>query len=186
DSTVIVFASDHGYHLGEHGLWQKRSLFEESARVPLLVVAPGVSKANTTVAAPVSLIDLFPTLAELCGINAPANLQGQSLVPMLRDPSVLGRGWAITQTAHNGVSGYSLRTPRWRYTEWEGAPGRELYDHDTDPSELTNLATDPAHAKTIEALSAQLRAAVSATFPPGGERPAVREGALWHPVLVTP
>jgi iduronate 2-sulfatase len=186
DSTVIVFASDHGYHLGEHGLWQKRSLFEESARVPLLVVAPGVSKANATVAAPVSLIDLFPTLAELCGINAPANLQGQSLVPMLREPSVLGRGWAITQTAHNGISGYSLRTPRWRYTEWEGAPGRELYDHDTDPSELTNLATDPAHAKTIEALSAQLRAAVSATFPPGGERPAVREGALWHPVLVTP
>ncbi len=186
DSTVIVFTSDHGYHLGEHGLWQKRSLFEESARVPLLIVAPGVSKANTTAAAPVSLIDLFPTLTELCGLAAPANLQGQSLVPMLRDPRVIGRGWAITQTAHNGVSGYSLRTPRWRYTEWNEGEGRELYDHDTDPKELTNLASSAAHSKTIDELSAQLRAAVGATFPPDGKRPAVREGGLWHPTLVTP
>ena len=187
DSTAIVFTSDHGYHLGEHGLWQKRSLFEESARVPLLVVAPGVSQSNATVDTPVSLIDLFPTLAELCGIAAPDNLQGQSLVPMLRDPSLNGRGWAITQAAHRGVSGYSLRTSRWRYTEWaEGAQGRELYDHDTDPNELTNLASDPAHAKTIEDLSVQLRAAVKATFPPSGERPAVRESASWHPVLITP
>lgn len=187
DSTVIVFASDHGYHLGEHGLWQKRSLFEESARVPLMIVAPGVSKTNATAATPVSLVDLFPTLTELCGISAPANLQGQSLVPMLRDPSATGRRWAITQTAHNGVSGYSLRTTRWRYTEWaEGEQGRELYDHDADPRELTNLASDPAHAKTIDELSVRLHAAVRATFPPDGQRPPVREGGLWHPTLVTP
>jgi len=186
DDTVIVFTSDHGYHLGEHGLWQKRSLFEESARVPLLIVAPGISKANTTVAAPVSLIDLFPTLAELCGIPAPANLQGQSLVPMVRDPSAIGRGWALTQTAHNGVSGYSLRTPRWRYTEWNEGEARELYDHDVDPRELANLASSAAHAQIIEELAARLRTAVRATFPPDGKRPAVREGGLWHPTLVNP
>lgn len=186
DSTVIVFTSDHGYHLGEHGLWQKRSLFEESARVPLLIVAPGVSKAGMAAAAPVSLTDLFPTLTELCGLTAPANLQGQSLVPILRDPRVIGRGWAITQTVHNGASGYSLRTPRWRYTEWDEGEGRELYDHDTDPKELTNLASRAAHAETIDELSTQLHAAIGATFPPNGKRPAVREGGLWHPTLLTP
>jgi hypothetical protein len=93
---------------GEHGLWQKQSLFEESARVPLLIVAPGVSKAKTAAASPVSQLDLFPTLAELAGITAPANLQGQSLVPMLRDPSVTGRGWALTQMMRGGGGDISI------------------------------------------------------------------------------
>jgi iduronate 2-sulfatase len=135
ESTVIVFTSDHGYHSGEHGLWQKQSLFEESARVPLLIVAPGVSAKNAAAATPVAHIDLFPTLAELAGVTPPANLQGQSLVPMLRNPAATGRGWALTQITRGGrfnrigaspaavdsrqrFFGYSLRTARWRYTEW--------------------------------------------------------------------
>ncbi len=215
DSTVIVFTSDHGYHTGEHGLWQKQSLFEESARVPLLVVAPGVSAKNTVARTPVSQLDLYPTLAELAGVKAPANLQGQSLVPILRDPSAAGRGWALTQVqranpaaggkgkkakaaaatkapAASGepvaprYSGYSLRTPRWRYTEWDdGRQGRELYDHDADPRELTNLASLPAHAATVAQLSAQLRGAVKSTFPASGTVPEVKEG-LWQPILVAP
>jgi iduronate 2-sulfatase len=203
DNTIIVFTSDHGYHVGEHGLWQKMSLFEESARVPLLIVAPGTAGQGMAVKSPVSHIDLFPTLAELCGLKTPDNVQGQSLVPMLKDPSVVGRGWAITQVTRGGgpnratvtrdvgsegkrFFGYSLRTPRWRYTEWdEGKQGRELYDHDADPREITNLANDPKHAKTIEELSQQLRAAVKTTFPPSGKTPEIQAG-LWAPNLTEP
>ncbi len=203
DNTLIVFTSDHGYHMGEHGLWQKMSLFEESARVPMLIVAPGVATKGGAAKSPVSHVDLFPTLAELCGVKTPANVQGQSLVPMLRDPNVTGRGWAITQVSRGGgplraavttnVSsegprffGYSLRTPRWRYTEWdEGRKGRELYDHDADPRELTNLADNIAHAKTVAGLSQQLRAAAKTTFPPSGQTPEIQPG-LWAPNLTEP
>lgn len=200
DNTIIVFTSDHGYHVGEHGLWQKMSLFEESARVPLLIVAPGVAQPGMAVKTPVSLVDLYPTLAELCKVAAPDNLQGQTLAPMLKDPSATGRGWAVTQVSRGGGArratitrdassdgrrffGYSLRTPRWRYTEWDGgAAGRELYDHDADPKELTNLAGNPAHATTIEDLSKQLQAAVKTTFPPSGTTPEIQPG-LWAPNL---
>lgn len=102
NNTIVVFTSDHGYHIGEHGLWQKQSLFEESARVPLLIVAPGVSQVGTVVREPISHVDLFPTLAELCGVTAPANLQGQSLVPLLKDEKAKGRGWALTQVVRGG------------------------------------------------------------------------------------
>jgi arylsulfatase A-like enzyme len=192
DNTIIVFTSDHGYHTGEHGLWQKMSLFEESARVPLLIVAPGVARQGTVAKTPVGLIDLYPTLAELCQIPAPQNLQGQSLVPMLKDASFAGRGWAISQVTRGGGAraprffGYSLRTPQWRYTEWdEGRQGRELYDHRTDPGELTNLADDQAYAAMVEQLAEQLRSAVQSTFPPSGETPALREG-VWAPNLTDP
>ena len=195
DDTIIVFTSDHGYHTGEHGLWQKQSLFENSARVPLLIVAPGVTKKGAVAKAPISHLDLYPTLTELSGVKAPAGLHGQSLVPMLRDPSLAGRGWALTQVMRGGGGargagkrffGYSLRTPRWRYTEWdEGKQGRELYDYDTDPKEITNLASLPAHAATVAELSRQLRSAVTTTFPASGVPPEVKPG-LWMPVLAAP
>ncbi|MBW3599096.1 MAG: sulfatase [Planctomycetes bacterium] len=193
DNTIIVFTSDHGYHMGEHGLWQKMSLFEESARVPLLIVAPGAAKAGSVVTAPVGLIDLYPTLTELCGVTAPDNLQGQSLAPMLQDSSIQGRGWALTQVrrgrgrrAGGAFFGYSLRTPRWRYTEWdEGREGRELYDHQSDPNEITNLAGDPAHEATIAKLSEQLHEAVQSTYPASGQSPEIDPG-LWAPNLTDP
>jgi iduronate 2-sulfatase len=192
ENTVIVFTSDHGYHLGEHGLWQKMSLFEGSARVPLLIVAPGTARPGTVAPSPVSLLDLYPTLTELAGVKAPANLQGQSLVPMLRDPAVTGRGWALTQVWRGGGKdggsnrffGYTLRTARWRYTEWdEGKRGCELYDHDTDPGELNNLAEKPAYAATVAELSPQLRAAVKTTFPADGKTPELQTG-LWSPKFI--
>lgn len=193
DNTIVVFTSDHGYHLGEHGLWQKQSLFEESARVPLLMVAPGTAPQGGVARAPVSHIDLFPTLAELCGVQAPANIQGQSLVPLLKDPAAAGRGWAITQVVRGGGAGgakrffgYSLRTNRWRYTEWDdGGKGRELYDHDADPREITNLAEVPMHAGIVEGLSHQLRSAVKTTFPPSGATPEIQPG-MWAPDLTNP
>ncbi len=204
DNTIIVFTSDHGYHMGEHGLWQKMSVFEESARVPLLLVAPGVSKPDSVAKTPVSHVDMFPTLAELCGVKTPDNLQGQSLVPILKDTTQAGRGWALTQVMRGGGQlgratttpdvgsnskkffGYSLRTPRYRYTEWdEGRRGRELYDHDKDPKELTNLADKSDLAETVAQLSTQLRDAVKKTFPPSGKTPEV-EGKMWSPNLTNP
>ena len=203
ENTIIVFTSDHGYHLGEHGLWQKQSLFEESARVPLIIAGPGVAKAGSVAKTPVGLVDLYPTLAELCSVKAPANLQGQSLVPILKDGSAKGRGWALTQVMRGGARkltgaspavgaagkrlfGYSLRTDRWRYTEWdEGRQGRELYDHDNDPKELTNLAEQPEQAAVVAQLSDQMRGAVKQTFPEDGKTPPLQAGT-WAPNLTEP
>ena len=193
ENTIVVFTSDHGYHLGEHGLWQKMSLFEESSRVPLIIAAPGVGVEGGVANDPVGLIDLYPTLAELCGVKAPDNLQGQSLVPMLKNPRATGRGWTISQVTRgrrryqgSRFFGYTLRTPRWRYTEWaDGEQGRELYDHDADPRELTNLADDPALAQTVAQLSKQLREAVNDTFPASGETPELGS-TLWPPNLTDP
>lgn len=193
DNTIIVFTSDHGYHIGEHGLWQKRTLFEEGTRVPLMIVASGVAQPGGVVTQPVSHLDLYPTLAELCGVPAPENLQGQSLVPQLKDPTAPGRGWALSQITRGPrrppekqYFGYSLRTEKWRYTEWaEGDQGRELYNHANDPREQTNLAEDPAHAETVRQLSRQLRAAIQESFPASGEAPKLRQQA-WAPNLTNP
>lgn len=194
ENTIVVFTSDHGYHLGEHGLWQKMSLFEGSARVPLIIAAPGVAKPGSVVTTPVGLIDLAPTLTDLCGVKAPEPLQGQSLVPMLKDPSATGRGWALTQVmrgrgrnAGGGrFFGYTIRTARWRYTEWdEGKQGRELYDHETDPKEITNLAADPAKAATVNELAAKLHEAIKTTYPPDGKIPELRTNR-WAPNLTNP
>ncbi|TWU23932.1 Choline-sulfatase [Novipirellula galeiformis] len=189
ENTIVVFTSDHGYHLGEHGLWQKMSLFEESARVPMIIAAPGAAE-NKVAPSPVGLIDLYPTLTELCGVKSPGNLQGQSLVPILKDPAQKGRGWTLTQVARGGGKnrffGYSLRTPQWRYTEWdEGKAGRELYDHDADPTEQNNLADAESHAATVKELSAMLHQALPSTFPEDGEIPAL-SATVWAPNLTNP
>ena len=151
--TIVVFTSDHGYNLGHHGLWQKMSLFEQSTRVPLIIAGPGVSEGGKTCGRPAELVDLFPTLAELCGVTPPTTLSGLSLAPQLKDVTAAGRTVAFSM-ARNGRS---IRSERWRYTEWKGgAEGVELYDHDTDPGELKNLAGDPAHQATVTELKALL------------------------------
>lgn len=159
DKTIIVFWSDHGYFLGEKGLWYKRKAFERSARMPMIISAPGLAQADSTTK-PVELIDLYPTLADLCGLKAPENLQGESLRPLLKEPQ--GASWtkpAVTQVWHNKDAwGYSLRTERWRYTEWlEGKAGRELYDHKNDPDEIHNLAANADQKELVAQLSKQLK-----------------------------
>jgi uncharacterized sulfatase len=155
DNTIVVFWSDHGYHLGEHGLWMKQSLFENSARVPLVVVAPGAKGNGKPSARTVEFVDLYPTLAELTGLTPPANLAGKSIAPLLADPQAKWDKPAFTQVWRGGFPGHSVRTDRFRYTEWEGGKqGVQLYDYTTDPSEQHNLASDPAHAKTVEMLKA--------------------------------
>jgi len=157
-NTIVLFTSDHGYHMGEHGYWQKTTLFENAARVPLIIAVPGMKTAGKTAATPAEMVDFHPTLAELCGLPAPASVAGVSLVAALDDTAALPRDSALTQYA----DGYSLRTARYRYTEWgeDGAGGAELYDHESDPEELVNLANRPEHADAAAQLSKRLRARI--------------------------
>lgn len=154
ENTLIVFTSDHGYHMGEHGHWQKTTLFENATRVPMIIAGPGVTATGESSAAPAEMVDIYPTLAELCGLEAPSHLSGVSLVPVLKDPDARPRNSALTQYS----AGYSLRTERYRYTQWgdEGKLGIELYDHKTDPQEMHNLADDSNVASLAEELARQL------------------------------
>jgi iduronate 2-sulfatase len=123
----------------------------------------------------------------MCDVPVPENLQGQSLAHILADPAADGRGWALTRvnrpTGNTARYGYSLRTVRWRYTEWmDGKEGRELYDHQRDPQEQTNLASDPDHSETVAELAATLHQAIETTFPPSGKTPRLRNKP-WSPRL---
>jgi len=167
ENTVIVFTSDHGYHMGEHGHWQKTTLFENAARVPMIIAGPGVLAKGQTALSPAEMVDFYPTLADLCGLKAPASISGVSQLPTLKDASVASRDSALTQYAN----GYSLRTPRYRYTEWGegGNQGVELYDHKSDSAEMQNLGSDPATADIRAKLSEQLHERIEqATQKPKG------------------
>jgi len=166
DNTVIVMTSDHGYHLGEHNLWKKQSIFEESARVPLIIAAPNTRARGATSNRVAELVDLYPTLADLCRLEAPPHVSGKSLRPLLDDPNKPHKEAAVSQVNRGGrdsVRGYSVRTERWRYTEWnDGKQGSELYDHTVDAHEYHNLADDPAHLTTVANLRRLMHAIQSA------------------------
>lgn len=177
DKTVIVFHSDHGYHLGEHGLWQKQTVFEESARVPLIIAAPNRMARGQGSARLVELIDVYPTVAELCGLTAPRCLPGKSVAPLLDDPAQPWKSAAISQVRRGGGAqannqkkaanpaffGYSVRTERYRLSVWDdGQKGLELYDHDADPHEYTNLASSANHADTVATLKKLLQTTLTA------------------------
>ena len=147
EDTIIIFTSDHGYHLGEHALWGKVTLFEECARVPMIIRVPGLTKDGAESKALVELVDMFPTLVELCGINGPNELQGKSLAPLLKDPNAKGRSTAYTVVSRGKTLGRSIRTQRWHYGEWGSADQAELYDLINDPFEDNNLASKPRFAK---------------------------------------
>ncbi len=160
DNTIVVFWSDHGYNLTEHGQWKKQSLFEQVARVPMLIAAPGAKGNGKATQRVVELIDVYPTLASLCGLTPPAYLQGTDLTPLLNNPKEKWDRPAFTQVMRSrSIEGRSVRTERWRYTEWDGGKaGAQLYDHRKDPHEYKNLADDPQFRKVREELSALLSA----------------------------
>ena len=149
DNTIIVFVGDHGYNLGEHFMWGKVLLFEESARVPMIVRVPGVTR-GAQARGLVEMLALFPTLAELCSVKPPAHLQGRSLAPLLRDPSSPGKEWAYTVVRRGETLGTAIRFDRWRYTEWGQPDLNELYDLESDPREWTNLAKSPEFAAVAQ------------------------------------
>ena len=157
DNTIVVFLSDHGYHLGEHvKLWRKMTLFEEAARVPFMIYAPGLKPGVCPRV--VETLSIYPTLIELCGLPKNDGLEGVSIVPLLRDPLTSWDRSAYTVVARGGEGmGWSLRTERWRYAEWGDKHEAELYDLLSDPREFINLANDPKHADTVKQLSELLR-----------------------------
>ena len=152
DSTAIVFTTDHGYHLGEHGFWQKGNLHEEVVRVPLIVSAPGISPGRTS--SLVELVDLYPTWTELLGVPTPKGLHGKSLAPLLRNPNAKVRDTALS--IHNRGGG-GLRSAKWHYMKY-GDKGEELYDMRKDPGQYTNVVSDPKYATVLEEARAQFKA----------------------------
>jgi arylsulfatase A-like enzyme len=160
DNTIVVFFGDHGYHLGEKGKWSKHgSLFEVGTRVPMIIRLPGAAGNGKTCAAPVQLLDVYPTLVEACGLKMPEGLEGHSVVSLLKAPKA---GWdhaAISVTNAAAGKGRSIRTSRWRYSEWrDGDEGAVLFDEQNDPHEMTNLAENPKYADTVKELKAKLHA----------------------------
>jgi len=157
-NTIIVFWSDNGYQLGEHGLWFKQSLFEESAKVPLIISVPGTKLGGKICRRLVEMVDIYPTLAELTGLTPPQNLQGYSLSSLLKDPGAKWVHPAFTQLQRDNIPGHSVRTEKWRYTEWNyGRNGTELYDEIKDPQELHNLAANSKYATVTIKMRALLQ-----------------------------
>lgn len=158
ENTIVVLWSDHGFMLGEHGQWEKRVLFEESVRVPLIIRSPGARGNGRACSRVVELVDLYPTLAELCGLSAPDSLEGSSLAPLLENPDASWKDVAFSQVARDDAVGHGICTPRWRYTEWNGGElGAQLYDHQIDPHEYVNLVGSKEHARVIADLKKRLR-----------------------------
>lgn len=170
DRTVIVLWGDHGWQLGEHGLWCKHTNFEVAARAPLIISVPGQKHAGAKTDALAEFVDIYPTLCELCGLPIPEGLEGMSLVPVINQPDRPWKKAAFSQYPRRKAMGYSMRTDRYRYTEWSepGAQpvGVELYDHREDPDENVNLADQPERKDLIEALSKQLHAGWRGALPP--------------------
>ena len=157
DKTVVLLWGDHGWHLGDHGLWCKHSNFETAVHVPLIVAAPTVEGGKTTRRL-TEFVDIYPSTCELAGLPVPEHCEGTSLVPLMKDPARPWKTAAFSQYPRGRVMGYSMRTDRYRFTRWQARDGAavatELYDHQSDPAENVNLADQPKHRKTVEDLKA--------------------------------
>lgn len=170
-NTVVVFTSDHGYHMGEHGYYQKLTLFENSTHVPLIISDPDMSKtAGQKSDSLVELVDLYPTLVDLCKKEAPFHISGKSLRPILENPNNEIRKSALNQISIRGLVGDTVKTTKYRYTSWgeNGKDGEELYDHQNDSAELNNLIDSPEYAQILKDMKKELNTRVkqAAIIPP--------------------
>lgn len=162
-NTIVVFTSDHGYHLGEHGHWMKKTLFDNGTRIPLIVSGPGINKNEKIMDAPVEMVDIYPTLMDLTGKKTPSFVSGKSFASLLKDSSKRVRKSALTEliigSKDKMVQGYSIKTNRYRLTQWgeNGVHGYELYDHKFDKPELNNLANEEAYRALKDSLKKVIR-----------------------------
>ena len=152
ENTIIVLWSDHGYHLGEKDHWHKFTLWEESTHVPLIIVAPGITEPGTVCDAPVSLLDLYPTLVDLCGLPANPELEGHSLLPLLLDPEA---PWEHVALTTHGKNNHAVRSKHFRYIRYADGT-EELYDHRSDPNEWENLANEDTFNEIISDLKGRI------------------------------
>jgi len=151
-NTIVVLWTDHGWHLGEKHHWRKFTLWEEADRVPMVFIVPGLTEPGTRCDRTVSLLDIYPTLADLCGLPVGEHLEGRSLRPLLKDPEA---AWDRPVITTHGRNNHAVRSERWRYIRYSDG-GEELYDHESDPMEWTNLAGDPQHAGVKKELAGWL------------------------------
>jgi len=174
DNTIVVFWGDHGWHIGENHIWGKATNFELSTRAPLIVSAPRAKAKGHKTDALVEFVDIYPSLCELAGLPLPDHLEGTSFAPLLDRPDRPWKAAAFSQYPHGSVTGRSIRTDRYRFTRWAPTKkpseiaGLELYDHQTDPAENTNIAGLPENAELVERLSMQIDAGWREVLPEGG------------------
>ena len=156
DQTIVIFTSDHGYHLGEHDFWAKVSLHEESAAVPLIISVPGKKPAVCESLA--ELLHLYPTVAALCGLEVPDRLQRKDLSPLLDDPKARVRDAAFSVSPMQ--QGFLLREDKWAYIQYgeDASKGIELFDMEKDPQQFTNLAANPEYKTVVEGFKAKMSA----------------------------
>ncbi len=173
EKTVIVFCGDHGFHLGEHGTWRKNTLFEIATRSPLIISVPGQQPAQTD--ALTELVDIYPTLCDACELPISNQLEGLSLIPVIEEPNTPWKTGAISFLSRRGSKSYSLRTDRYRYTEWGplGKFGYELYDYSVDPNETINVADFPEYSELLQHLRQRLRSGWKNEVPNGEKNPPI-------------
>jgi iduronate 2-sulfatase len=161
-NTIIILWGDHGWKLGEHGMWCKHTNFENDAQAPLICSFPGQKMKGAHTDGLVEFVDIYPSLCELAGVPLPSHLQGKSFAPLMESPQLAGKEAAFSQFPRGrNIMGYSMRTDRYRYTEWldnnKKVTARELYDHRIDPEENRNIEGASENAGLIKELSAALK-----------------------------
>ncbi|UCE48084.1 MAG: sulfatase [Phycisphaerales bacterium] len=170
DNTVIILWGDHGWKLGEHGAWCKHTNFELDTHVPMILSVPAMKTAGRRTKALTEYVDIYPTLSEACGLELPDHLEGHSMMPLLANPERPWKKAAFSQYPRGRVMGCSMRTKRFRYTEWQDRPtgqimARELYDHEKDPHENVNVAGESKYKQEIQQLSEMLKQGWRAALP---------------------
>ena len=171
EKTVVLLCGDHGFHLGEHETWGKRTLFEVALRSPLIVSIPGQEQIGVKTDALVELVDIYPTLCDACQLPIPEHLEGLSMVPVIQEPTIPWKPAAFSKTGKE-YGKRSIRTQRYRYSEHVNStlPRKELYDHNTDPDEKVNIADLPENSELVSHLRERLRAGWQAALPTHQER----------------